>query len=495
MNYRPEISAFVSGALVMIFEILGARILWAYTGNSLFVWTNIIALILWALAVWYYLWWEIADNLKNNKNRFHLISLLFILSACCFLALPFVYNEVLDAITRTFSDVRISSFLGTLILFVPAWFLLWMIAPICTKIHLNNLEHSGRVVWKIWSIWTFGSIFGTIMAGFFLIPFFGINNLLLFLAASCVIMAVINSPKKYIIYNILIWIGIITTYSYFSLSTSDLQKNGFVTLESPYSHITIKDEMFWERETRKLYIDNINHSWMFLDGDDLYAQYTKAYHLFNSFVPDAKDVMMIGGAAYSFPKSFLKSYPEKNIDVVEIDPMMYELAQEYFFLEDSPRLTSIEQDARVYLNTTEKKYDAILWDAFGSFFSIPYQLTTLETVQKKHDILTENGVVILNIINAQDGDASRFLHAQYLTYKQIFPEVFLLPVRNSSSTLVQNIMLVAAKNPDTLSFSHPDEELQALLERKTYLDVHRGTKILTDNYAPVDYYISMLTQR
>jgi hypothetical protein len=45
-DIRPEIAAFSSGALVMIFEILGSRILGSYVGTSLFVWTNVIALIL-----------------------------------------------------------------------------------------------------------------------------------------------------------------------------------------------------------------------------------------------------------------------------------------------------------------------------------------------------------------------------------------------------------------------------------------------------------------
>lgn len=108
-------------------------------------------------------------------------------------------------------------------------------------------------------------------------------------------------------------------------------------------------------------------------------------------------------------------------------------------------------------------------------------------------MLTENGIVMLNIISAQDGKASKFLHSEYLTYKQVFPEVFLLPIRNSITTEVQNIMLVAAKNPENLTYTHDDSELQSLLNRKTSLNVHRGTKILTDDYAPVDYYISMLT--
>lgn len=85
------------------------------------------------------------------------------------------------------------------------------------------------------------------------------------------------------------------------------------------------------------------------------------------------------------------------------------------------------------------------------------------------------------------------MQAEYLTYKQIFPEVFIMPISSTQSEAVQNIILVAAKNPETLEFTHQNQELQSFLDRKTYLNIDANTKILTDNYAPVDYYISMLT--
>jgi len=477
----------------MIFEILGARILWAYTGNSLFVWTSIIALILWALALGYYIWGELADKKETQQQKYNLISLLFLGAAFSFLVIPYISGVFLSVLTQAVIDIRISSLIGTLVLFVPASFVLGMIPPLCTKIHLTHLEGSGKVVGRIGSIGTVWSIFGTVAAGFFLIPLLGINMLLFVLSLSCIILSFINQFKKFVFLKVLVSVFAVFTLIFVLWQSNDLETNGRVVIESPYSHITISDTDTWSRTLRRLFIDNVTHSWMYLDGDDLFASYTNAYHLFSSFVPNADDVLMIGGAAYSFPKSFLQNYPEKNIDVIEIDPTMTQLAKKYFKLKDDERLISIHQDARVYLNSSDKKYDAILWDAFSSYYSIPFQLTTTEAIKKKYDMLTEDGVVILNMIWAQDWDASKFIHAQYLTYKKIFPEVFILPSRNDIETEVQNIILVAAKNPDTLGFTHEDEDLQELLWRKTYLDVHHGTRILTDNYAPVDYYISMLT--
>lgn len=92
------------------------------------------------------------------------------------------------------------------------------------------------------------------------------------------------------------------------------------------------------------------------------------------------------------------------MDVVEIDPGITEVAKQYFFLKDDPRLKIFHEDARVYLNNSPTKYDVIFGDAFTSWFSIPYQLTTREAIQKQYDHLTDSGVIILNLISSLDGE-------------------------------------------------------------------------------------------
>ena len=71
------------------------------------------------------------------------------------------------------------------------------------------------------------------------------------------------------------------------------------------------------------------------------------------------------------------------MEVVEIDPQMTEIARRFFRLEENPHLKIIHEDGRVFLNRAEaSKYDAVLMDAFGSLFSVPFQLTTVEAVRE-----------------------------------------------------------------------------------------------------------------
>ena len=150
-----------------------------------------------------------------------------------------------------------------------------------------------------------------------------------------------------------------------------------------------------------------------------------------------------------------------------------------------------ETKAFLFLNKTQGKYDVIFGDAFSSHYSLPYQLTTKEAVQKKYNILNDDGIVILNIISAIEGEKGKFLRAEYATYKSLFPQVYLFPVTDSGdSDMVQNIILVALKSEKDQTFNNSDPKLNEYLQHLWKKTVDADIPILTDNFAPVDYYIN-----
>lgn len=491
-DYRPEILSFASWAWVMIFELLGSRILGPYVWTSLFIWTGLIAIVLWALALWYYVGWKYADAWADMKS----LSRILILITFTIILLIWVKTPVLIFIVSLGLGIKISSLILVTLLFSPTSYLLGMIAPIVTKIRITELESSWAAVWKISSLWTIGSIIWTLWAGFFLIPFFGINMLLVLLALSCLILSFICERKRYIIWQVVLLIAIIVLSNAVSFNQQALAADNKYIYETPYSHIEISEryeDSVIPAKIKDLKIDNVTHAGMYLESNALVYPYTRYYHLFDTLMPEAKNMLMLWWSAYSFPKSFLDTYPNKNLDVVEIDEMATQIARKHFRLVDDERLTIYHQDARVYINSSEKKYDAILWDAFGSYLSIPYQLTTLEVAQKKYDMLENNWIVILNVIASIEWEKAKFLEAEYKTYKQVFPEVFILPVRDQfDSSRVQNIILIAAKNPESLNYVTKNDEHIAYISRKRFLNIPTETKILTDDFAPVDYYISQL---
>jgi len=488
-KYLLEIVVFVCGAVVMMFELVGSRVLGPYFGTSLFVWTSLIGIILGSLSLGYYLGGKIADK----KSSFKSLSLIIFLAAISIGLMVIIKDFWLIVLQNSFTDIRTSSVLASLSLFLPASVFLGMVSPYAVKLKLNNLNTSAQTVGNLYAISTTGSIFGTFLAGFYLIPHFGTNKLLIILSITLITISLALSAKKDTRIKLSVFAIVVIGWFVISGLNYMLPKSGFIDVDTAYNRIWIYNRIDFRTNkiVKMMGINNENHSSMFLDSDELVSEYTKYYHLAKHFNPNFKKTMMLGGAGYSYPKDFLHKYPEATIDVVEIDPKVTELAKKYFRLEENPRLTIYHEDGRVFLNKTQEKYDVIFGDAFSSHYSLPYQLTTKEAVQKKYNILNDDGIVILNIISAIEGEKGKFLRAEYATYKSLFPQVYLFPVTSSGNgNIVQNIILVALKSEKDQTFNNSDPKLNEYLQHLWKKTVDADIPILTDNFAPVDYYIN-----
>ena len=231
---------------------------------------------------------------------------------------------------------------------------------------------------------------------------------------------------------------------------------------------------------------------MYLENpDELIFRYSQFYNLVEFFKPDLKQVLMIGGAGYSYPKYFLQNFPSARMDVVEIDPGMTKIAQQYFALKPNDRLRIVHQDARVYLHTAaSSSYEAIFGDAFQAYYSLPFQLTTKEAAEDMFRVLTDDGVARINIVAALEGDKGKFLRAEYATFKTVFKEVYLFPVSSKAdATVTQNYLLIALKKSLAKPWQSENEKIQTYLDNLWTKAVPLDMPILTDEFAPVDQYM------
>ena len=208
-----------------------------------------------------------------------------------------------------------------------------MVQPIVTKLHLKNLKKAGHIIGTLGSLNTVGSIVGTLAAGFFLIPFFGVNSLLLILASISFFLSCISHFQINLKTNLLGFFLIVFLFFVQKNFEAQNEKLGRWSYDTSYSHIFVQDGVDSSGESiRNLYIDNITHAGKYLEKSDLLYPYTKAYDLFSFIFPSSEKVVMFGGAAYSYPQHFLEKYPEKHLDVVEIDPKITHIAEKHFGL-------------------------------------------------------------------------------------------------------------------------------------------------------------------
>lgn len=486
-----ELTVFVSGALVMMLEIIGSRILSPFIGTSTYVWTSLIGVILAALSVGYWFGGRLADRKPDVKI---LASVIF--AAGSLVAVTILVKDIaLSFIADAPVGLELKALIAALVLFAPASVCLGFVAPFAVRLKMISVETTGSTVGRLYALSTVGSILGTFLAGFWFIPFVGSVRTLYIIAGTLMIVAFALVPmaisKTMIAGIVVLTFGIAAT----ELTTCILlEKSGVGDIDTEYSRVQISEttDAKTGRKMRVLATDPyFAQSAMYLDGDDLALEYSKFYHLIRHYKPDFKNTLIIGGAGYSFPKEYLRTYPHANIDVVEIDPKMTQIARDHFELKDDPRLKIIHEDGRMHINRTDpKKYDAILMDAFGSLFSVPTHLTTLEAVRELHRILTDDGVIIFNLGSALTGPASHFYQAELATYKAVFPNVQTFKVRpDYADDKMQNLIIVASKW--NILNNASDQSIADLLAHKYAAPSTLNIPNLTDDLAPVERYNSI----
>jgi MFS family permease len=178
----------------------------------------------------------------------------------------------------------------------------------------------------------------------------------------------------------------------------------------------------------------------------------------------------------------------EKLDVVEIDPNATKFAQQYFDLRtDDPRLRIFEEDARTYLNRTKEKYDIIYIDAFQSFYSVPFELTTLESYEKIFGALNDGGVVVANFPHTISG---KFFQSEWRTLKKVFPAVRVYAVdAPNDPDAVQNIVVIAFKTGAVRATPNFDDEINKALTHEWVGEPNPNAPIFTDDYAPTEYLI------
>lgn len=482
--------AFFSGAVVMIVELVASRIMAPYLGASTITWTSIIGVILFSLSAGYWYGGKQADRGASGKTLATILA-----GAALFTALIAHTKPLLLLLTAAPLPLAAAATAGALFLFAVPAVLLGMLSPIIAKLTLRDIATTGATVGTLYALGTAGSIIGTFLGGFVLISFLGTVKILYLLSGTLLALSVLvalyeRGAFRSACFPLLIFLTV------GSMAATSAELPFLVAdIDTRYSRVLIYDtrDARSGRETRTM-TDNIlvRQSGQYKDAlQELLFEYLKRFDLAAALPPRFRTVLLIGGGMLTYPAHFIATFPDATIDVVEIDPALPRIAAKYFSFSPSPRITIIPNDGRGFLNRNTRKYDALLVDAYNSFSSIPVELTTQEAVRRMYDALQEDGVLIANILGAGAGRGSALLRAMRETYASVFPEVRVLQVNEQPLAERQNFILVAQKSASAPRLTG--------IER-TYWDAEwrpeqsENVQVLTDDFAPVERYMSYLSR-
>ncbi len=502
-----ECVVFCSGALVMVLEMAGSRVLAPHLGTSLIVWTSLIGVVLAFLALGAFWGGRLADSRLSRR----VLSVILAVAGLSSLVTALMHRDVGHVVASSISNPYAATVAAsTALLAVPALFF-GMVSPYVIRLRLERLDTSGRTVGRLYALSTAGSIVGTFLGGFVLLAWFTTTQILFGVAGGMILLALLVFPKGSLaMAGLLAWCGA----AWYSHGQDDLWAGawpGLEIVETPYNTLTIA-EGFMEGNPRRMRFLSTDpgscQSAVFVDDPDALAlSYTHFYGLGTALKPEASSVLMLGGGGYSVPRWLLAGRSglsgDFTLDVVELDPGMTRVTREHFGLPDDPRLSVIHQDARIFLNHNAKAYDLVFVDVFGSWYSVPFHMGTVEAMEAMRRAVAPGGLMVMNIISALEGEQGKLFESITASIRQHFAEVHVFAVRAPGHREeVQNIMVLAfpEARPDlaaTLAQRPPDapgeaQSFRHMLARQVDVGEPK-VPALTDAYAPVERYVrSML---
>lgn len=153
-----------------------------------------------------------------------------------------------------------------------------------------------------------------------------------------------------------------------------------------------------------------------------------------ALLPRNAHVLFVGLGGGAMPMYAHRILPAAHIEVAEIDPLIVDVAREYFAFAPDSLLVVHTGDGRAFIErTVPDTYDLIVLDAFSDD-EVPFALTTKEFLEAVRASLATGGVVVSNLWSRSPAYPSMLA-----TYDAVFPQVHLLRVSGHA----QYILLAA----------------------------------------------------
>jgi spermidine synthase len=427
-------TVFLSGAAVMVVEMTTVRVLQPTFGSTNYVWTNVIAVVLAALAAGYAIGGRIADARPSPGVLYGVLAVGGLLVAATVpLATP-VSQWLLPVdvnLENVTSFLMRGSLAATLILFAPSTLLLGMVSPMA--IRLLSEHGVGRAAGRVFAVSTVGSIVGTYLPTLWLVPEYGSRATLLIAAAMLVVPAVAGlivfsglrgAPVAAL--AVAAWAGTAAAAELSPNRGAPALSGGGTAIvreerESPYQYLTVSEHTYPGQPPTTWRLLTINegvftyHSFEVAGSVLTDGRYYDDYALMPLLLDVAPGeelrgaiVGLAGGVTSRQWDHFWGRAYRLRVDGAELDPDVVDLGRRYFHLPpaDADWLRVHVMDGRQMLATLppDVSYHMLVVDAFSQEYYIPFHLATREFFELAKSRLADGGVFAINVY-AYSGDA------------------------------------------------------------------------------------------
>jgi spermidine synthase len=398
---------FLEGFLLLGLEFASSLIIKPFFGTSLEVWTVIISLTSFSLAIGY-----LIGSLFVRKNWHFLINYLYFLLTFSIIAIPFtaksMFRSMIDYDLLPLTILTIISFLTLPLI------LLGSISTLLIKqLELNNFKKE-ELVSNTYFLSTLGGVLSIFILSSYFLNFtdaFGIIFVLSILSFLCsLLLYFLVIKSKFIIpffistFILLIYYGVNGKSKIEDVYPNQVkvlyQKDGILG-----QILVLKD---FNSKTKMLMVNNSIQTTTDFDDNGNYTHVKIITDYLKTKNSNSKEILIAGLGGGSMVKELYQS--SNKIDVVEIDKNMIEVCQKHFSLPKSPKVNYYIDDARHFINSQNKKYDYIIFDlSLGE--TIPSNVYTLESFKKCKNLLKKDGEIIINFFSNYSDNGLKSIHA------------------------------------------------------------------------------------
>ncbi|MCI0653633.1 MAG: fused MFS/spermidine synthase [Methylococcaceae bacterium] len=468
----------------MVIELIGTRIIAPFYGASLYVWSSLISTTMIALAAGYFIGGRWTDRSQTTG-----LSLIIALAGILTLLIPGLARSVLLATDPL--GLRAGAFVSALALFSPSLTFLGMAGPFAIRLTTSHLEGVGSSSGSIYAVSTLGSVAGTILLGFFLFPVLGSREILIgtgvILLMVAILLSIYEQKRLKIATGLLPCVSItvigLSLIPYIADAGQSHSGNAgkyriLFQRESLYGWVRVIEQP--AKDLRLLTSDASAIGAASIRNGTNRLGYQKFVDLIPLLKPGMNKALLIGLGAGHMAKTLDKEFGIVT-DTLEIDPEVARAAREYFGFK--PTGQAIVGDARYEIRRLKGPYDFIILDCFTGGTE-PSHLLTVETLLQLRDLLSYNGLIILNFVAfAEDGN-NRALASVAKTIAQVFKHqsVFI----SEPGTDFNDFVLIAGSEAIELKASSlMVQDFQWLQARQFIVNQNNGG-ILTDNLNPLE---------
>ncbi len=403
----------VAGAGTMAIALSAVRLLAPWFGASSGVWTNVIGVILLALALGYRLGAAFSRGPFPRRSLARVLALAALATAW----MPFFARPVAElflpsglALDEAAELVLWGSLAAALVLFLPAAFVLGLVGPLAVEVlQRESAGHAGEAGGRVLAASTLGSLCGTFGTTHLFLPVLGLRWTYVAAAAALFLCALAvgrrGTGARVFVLCALGFLGALIAGGAAGPRTSEGTEL-LAARESRYQSLRVLESAGERGPFRRLAVneglDSFQSVWQPAAGLLPPGYY---YNLFAlppwwSRADGTWKLLVLGLGAGTSVRVLEGALPpgcELDSSGVEIDRAVIDLGAEWFELERGPlRRVYAPLDARVFVGASEERFDEIVLDTYANNMEIPAHLSSVEFFRELRERLAPGGWLAVN---------------------------------------------------------------------------------------------------